>query len=169
MKKILLISGLFIFLVSCRSSFNSFYNNHKTDIGATSFQVPKLMKPLIGSISHEVGQAIGHISDFKFIKFENIDDLKRQALINEMNAVTKRKYVDVFRKNKIENTQIIAVKEKGTAVTDIVIFNSNEKVTITFYLKGLFDAAKIRRLAEEKGFDSLTNSLLQSYSQNLDS
>ena len=67
MKKIILISSLCVFLASCGSSFNSFYNSHKSDLGTTSFQVPKFMKAIVGSISPEINQAIGNISDFKLL------------------------------------------------------------------------------------------------------
>ena len=42
-----------LLMLNCGSSFQSFYNNHKNDIGATSFQVPNFMKAVLGSISPE--------------------------------------------------------------------------------------------------------------------
>lgn len=166
MKKIILISSLCVFLASCGSSFNSFYNSHKSDLGTTSFQVPKFMKAIVGSISPEINQAIGNISDFKFIKFENINAFKRQSLINEMNGVTKQKYIDVFRKNEVDRTQIISVREKGTEITDVIIFKSTVDVTSAYYLQGHFDANKIRKMANDGGVDSFTKGLLKSYNQN---
>lgn len=132
-------------------------------MGATSFQVPKFMKTIVGSISPEINQAIGNISDFKYIKIENMNNLKRQSLIDEMNAITKQRYVDIFRKNEVDRTQIVSVKEKGVVVTDIIIFNSTADVSTAYYLQGHFDASKIRSLANEDGVDSLTNGLLKSY------
>ena len=70
MKKIILISSLCVFLASCGSSFNSFYNSHKSDLGTTSFQVPKFMKAIVGSISPEINQAIGNISDTRHTRAE---------------------------------------------------------------------------------------------------
>ena len=57
MKKILFFFSLISLYVSCGSnkSFQSFYNNHKNDIGVTAFQVPNFMKTLLGSISTEMG------------------------------------------------------------------------------------------------------------------
>ncbi len=124
------------------------------------------MKAVVGSISPEINQAIGNISDFKFIKFENANSFKRQTLINEMNAVTKHKYVDVFRKNEADRTQVISVKEKDIVVTDVIIFSSTEKVTTAYYLQGHFDAGKIRSLANEDGIDTFTNTLIKSYDSN---
>jgi len=64
------------------------------------------MKAIVGSVSLEINQAIGNFLDFKSIKFENINSLKRQSLIKEMNVVTKQKYVDFFRKIEENITKI---------------------------------------------------------------
>ena len=133
---------------------------------ATSFHVPKFMKAVVGNISPEINKAIGNISDFKFIKFENINNVKRQGLISEMNAVTKYKYVDVFRKNEKNRTQIISVKEKGVVATDVIIFNSTQEITAAYYLQGHFDANKIKSLANENNIDDFTNGLLKFYGNN---
>ena len=58
------------------------------------------MKAIVGSVSLEINQPIGDFLDFKSIKFENINSLKRQSLIKEMNVVTKQKYVDVLERLK---------------------------------------------------------------------
>ncbi|MDB0041025.1 DUF4252 domain-containing protein, partial [Algibacter sp.] len=89
MKKIVLLISLGFLLVSCGSSFQSFYDTHKADKGTTLFQVPNFMKAVLSNISPEVKHAIGNISDFKYIKFEKVDTLRRQNLIAEMSAVTK--------------------------------------------------------------------------------
>ena len=65
MKKIVLVISLGFLLMSCGSSFQSFYNNHKADMGATSFQVPNFMKAVLSNISPEVKHAIGNIADLK--------------------------------------------------------------------------------------------------------
>jgi hypothetical protein len=125
MKKIVLVISLGFLLVSCGSSFQSFYDNHKADMGATSFQVPNFMKAVLSNISPEVKHAIGNISDFKYIKFEKVDALRRQNLIAEMSAVTKSGFTDIFRKNEAYNTRIISIRELGAVVTDAIIFNSH--------------------------------------------
>lgn len=167
MKKIFLTISVFFLLFSCGSSFKGFYNSHKEDIGVTSFQVPNFMKALVGNISPEMNQAIGNISDFKFIKFESINSFKRQSLIMEMNDVTKNGYTDVFRKNEIDNTRIISVREAGAVVTDVIFFNSNDNLTTAYYLQGHFDPVKIRSFADEDKFNGFTNNLLQSYQTNI--
>jgi hypothetical protein len=167
MKRLGLVLVLGFLLVSCSSSFQSFYNNHKADMGTTSFQVPNFMKAVLSNISPEVKHAIGNISDFKYIKFEKVDALKRQNLIAEMSAVTNSGYTDVFRKNEIDNTRIISVRELGAVVTDAIIFNSNETETTAFYLQGNFDPEKIKMFANEDTFNTFSNDLMQSYNTNL--
>ncbi|MGB5417443.1 DUF4252 domain-containing protein [Algibacter sp.] len=167
MKKIILVLGLSVLLVSCGSSFQSFYNNHKADMGTTSFQVPNFMKAVLGNISPEVKNAIGNISDFKYIKFQNVDALKRQSLISEMSAVTNSGFKDVFRKNELVNTRIISVIEIGPVVTDAIIFNSTESETTAFYLQGNFDPEKIKTFADEDAFNTFSNDLIQNYQMNL--
>lgn len=167
MKKISLIISLGFLLVSCGSSFQGFYNNHKADMGTTSFQVPNFMKAVLSNISPEVKNAIGNISDFKYIKFEKVDALKRKNLIVEMNAVTNSGFTDVFRKNEVDNTRIISVRELGVVVTDAIIFNSTETETTAYYLQGNFDPDKIKSFADEDTFNNFSNDLMQSYQTNI--
>lgn len=136
-------------------------------MGATSFQVPNFMKAVLSNISPEVKHAIGNISDFKYIKFENLGALKRQSLISEMNAVTNNGFTDVFRKNDLANTRIVSVGEVGVVVTDVIIFNSTEIETTAYYLQGNFDPDKIKSFANEETFNTFSNHLIQSYQNNL--
>ena len=167
MKKIIIVLSLCFLLVSCGSSFQSFYNNHKADIGATSFQVPNFMKAVLSNISPKVKHAIGNISDFKYIKFENVTALKRQSLISEMNAVTNSGFTDVFRKNDLANTRIISVGEIGVVVTDVIIFNSTETETTAYYLQGNFDPEKIKSFADQDKFNAFSTDLMQTYQTNI--
>ncbi|ULC58753.1 DUF4252 domain-containing protein [Flaviramulus sp. BrNp1-15] len=167
MKNIFITISLCFLLVSCSSSFQGFYNNHKADMGATSFQVPNFMKALLSNISPEVKSAIGNISDFKYIKFQSVNALKRQSLIEEMNAVTNSGYTDVFRKNELEQTRIISVREVGVVVTDAIIFNSTENETTAYYFQGNFDPEKIKSFADEETFNAFSNNLMQSYNSNI--
>ncbi|MGC6430891.1 MAG: DUF4252 domain-containing protein [Jejuia sp.] len=167
MKKSLLVICISLLLISCGSSFQGFYDQHKTDIGATSFQVPSFMKAVLSSISPEIKHSIGNISDFKFIKIENTSNLKRETLITEINDVAKNGYLDVFRKNDPDNTRIISVREAGVVVTDVIIFNSSATETTAYYLQGNFDPEKIKTFADKSTFDTFTEDLIQQYGANL--
>lgn len=167
MKKSTLVIFISVLFVSCGTSFQGFYNNHRADLGTTSFQVPNFMKAVLSTISPEVKNAIGTISDFKYITFENVNTAKRQTLIIEMNAVTNNGYTDVFRKNAEDQTRIISVKEIGVIVTDVIIFNSSASETTAYYLQGNFDPEKIKSFADEDTFNTFSNDLLQNYKTNL--
>lgn len=167
MKQLFLVVCLCMLLMSCGSSFQGFYNTHKADLGTTSFQVPNFMKAVLGNISPEVKHAIGNISDFKYITFKDVNALKRQRLVTEMNAVTNNGYLDAFRKNTPEQTRIISVREAGTVVTDVIIFNSSKTETTAYYLQGNFDPEKIKSFTDEDTFNTFSNDLLQNYKTNI--
>ena len=167
MKKTLFIISLFTLFFSCGSaSFQGFYNAHKTDLGATSFQVPNFMKALLSSVSVQTKSVIGNLQDLKYIQLEQVSEVRRASVISEMNAVTNYGFTDMFRKNEVAETRIISVKERGNILTDVIIFNSNNLKTTAFYLKGSFDPDKIKVLSEAKNFDAFSQDLLQSYKSN---
>lgn len=168
MKNFLVLLAFSVVLFSCKSvSFQGFYNTHKADLGATSFQVPKVLKALLSSVSDETKSVIGNLQDIKYIKLDNVSAVRRKQIIAEMNAVTNSGYMDMFRQNKVNNTRIISVKEKGNILTDVILFNCDQKEATAFYLKGVFDPEKIKTLSKTKTFDALSLDLLQSYKSNM--
>ena len=146
MKKIITFLCIISMLFSCGSgkSFQSFFNDHKKDIGATAFQVPNFLRGVLRNISPEVGGFFQNVRDFKFITFNEISKEKQSELINEMNLVTNSNFTDILRKNTVEKTKIISVKEDGEVVTQAIIFNTTLAKTSVFYLKGRFDPNKIK-------------------------
>lgn len=165
MKKLFTISLCVLFFTSCGSgkSFQSFFNDHKRDVGVTAFQVPNFMRALISNISPEINSFFGNVKDFKFITFNNITSLKQNTLIEEMDLVTANKFTDILRTNTIEKTKIISVKEDGDVVTQAIIFNSTLAKTSVFYLKGRFDPNRLKQLSETNQFENLSNKLIQNY------
>ena len=129
-----------LIIYSCGStrSFQSFFNDHKSDLGVTAFQVPNFMKALLGNIAPRQNM-FSDMADFKFITFNNSSKQYHNQLIDEMNVVANNKYTDMFRKNTVENTKIISVKEFGNIVTEAIVFDSKPTKTTVFYLKGKFD------------------------------
>ena len=165
MKKLATTILFLLIFTSCGSgkSFQSFFNNHKNDIGATAFQVPNFMRTLLSNISPEINSLFNNVRDFKFITFNEISKAKQTELINEMNLVTANNFTDVLRKNTLEKTKILSVKEDGDVVTQAIIFNSTLKKTSVFYLKGRFDPNRIKELSESNQFENLSSKLLQNY------
>jgi len=82
---ILLLCGL---LYNCGTSFQSFYNNHKNDIGATSFQVPNFMKAMLSLMNPDAKNIVGNLSDLKYIKLTNVSGIKRSGIVEEMKKRT---------------------------------------------------------------------------------
>ena len=169
MKKIYLVFLFFGLITSCGTgkTFQSFFNDHKKDIGVTAFQVPNFMRSLVQNISPEINSLFGNVRDFKFITFDEISRAKQNELISEMNLITDNNFTDVLRKNTIENTKIVSVKENGNIVTQAIIFNSTLAKTSVFYLKGNFDSNRIRELSRTNQFENLSSKLIQNYQKTI--
>lgn len=165
MQKVIIIVTITILFISCGSSksFQSFFNEHKNDVGVTAFQVPNFMKALLGSISPEMGGMFNNLHDLKFITFNEISKPKQQELVNQINLVTANRYKDILRQNEPEKTKILSVIEDGNVVKKAIIFNSTLAKTSVFYLKGSFDPNKLKKLSETNQFDNLSNQLIQQY------
>ena len=165
MKKLSLAFAFLLLLSSCGSgkSFNSFFNDHKRDLGATAFQVPNFMMTLVKNISPEINDLFGNVNDFKFITFSEISREKQNLIISEMNLVTDNNFTDILRSNAAEKTKIVSVKEVGNVVTQAIIFNSTLSETSVLYLKGRFDPNRIRLLSESNQFENLSEKLIQNY------
>ncbi|TVZ55789.1 uncharacterized protein DUF4252 [Lutibacter sp. Hel_I_33_5] len=162
-KSFIIIACCVLFSCGSGRSFQSFFNQHKNDIGVTAFQVPNFMRALVRTISPEINTLFGNVRDFKFITFNDISKMKQTELITEINAVTANKFTDVLRKNTLEKTKIVSVKEDGDVVTQAIIFNSTLEKTTAFYLKGRFDPNRIKSLSETNQFENLSNKLIQNY------
>lgn len=168
MKNRFLYSSIIFLLVSCGSSksFQSFFNEHKSDLGVTAFQVPNFMKAILSNISPEQN-LFDNLTDFKFITFNNSSTQYQKGLIDEMNLVAGNKFTDMFRKNTVENTKIISVKEFGNVVTEAIVFDSKLEKTTVFYIKGQFDPDKIKVFSDDNTFDDFSKKLQQEYQMNL--
>lgn len=168
MKKFLLAFSVLLLMVSCGSSrsFQHFFDTHKTDIGVTAFQVPNFMKSILSNISPKEG-LFDNLTDFKFITFNSMTAQNQMNLINEMNNVASHNYTDMFRKNTVENTKIISVKELGNIVTEAIVFDSKLEKTTIFYIKGQFDPEKIKAFSNDNAFEDFSNKLQEEYQLNM--
>ena len=168
MKKFLLAFSVLLLMVSCGSSrsFQHFFDTHKTDIGVTAFQVPNFMKSILSNISPKEG-LFDNLTDFKFITFNSMTAQNQMNLINEMNNVASHNYTDMFRKNTVENTKIISVKELGNIVTEAIVFDSKLEKTTIFYIKGQFDPEKIKAFSNDNAFEDFSKKLQEEYQLNM--
>ncbi|RUA12567.1 MAG: hypothetical protein DSY82_00915 [Flavobacteriia bacterium] len=143
-------------LTACSSSqsFNQFYNNHKNDDHVASFQVPGYLRSLLRNASPELNNLFKNVKDFKSITFSNTTPQQNEQIINEINYIT-RNNTDVVRKNEGNERFLISVKEKGDRIKNVILYKNNGSKHNILYLKGNFDAERIRELAKEHKFDSL--------------
>ncbi len=164
MKKLILFCS-FIVLFSCGNTktFQSFFNNHKKDLGVTAFQVPNFMRTILTNISPEINSLFGNVKDFKFITFKDISKEKQLTLIQEIDLVTAHNFTDILRTNSVEKTKIISVKEDGNTVTQAIIFNTTLAKSSVFYLKGRFNPNQLKKLSETNQFENLSDKLIQNY------
>ncbi len=168
MKKIIVLLFILAIVSSCGSSrsFQNFYDTHKTDLGVTAFQVPNFMKTILSNISPKQNM-FDNLTDFKFITFDKMSTQNQMNLITEMNAVASNRFTDMFRRNTVENTKIISVKEFGNVVTEAIVFDSKLEKTTIFYIKGQFDPNKIKAFSDDATFDDFSKNLQQQYQLNL--
>ena len=156
MKNILLILASVILCISCSSyhSIDSFYDNHKNDPNASSFQLPTFLKNAVKSISPELREIVGDVDDFRSISFKYCSVAQDQQITEELNSITKN-YKDVVRKNENGKNISVSVKEKGNTIKEVILHSQKNKDHYVMYLKGNFDTEKINRLAEAEDFESL--------------
>lgn len=167
MRNLIIASILALSFFSCGTSFDHFFKSHKTDLGTTSFEMPNFFRGVLTGLAPETKTIIDHISDFQYIKFDDVNAVERQILAKEMNEITTSGYTDMYRKNEINQVRILSVKEKGNKITDFIIFNSNDKETTAFYLRGNFDPTQIKLLSDETKYSEFTEQLIQAYQNNL--
>ena len=163
MLKKILFTGFILLFISCGSSVESFYDAHKNDTNVTAVQVPKFMYSLLGNLSPEMNELIGNVSDIRYMNLPSSSSLRNQQINTEIDKITKSGYSDVFRKNNDNTRSLLSVKEQGNIIKQIILHNSNGSNNSLLYLKGNFDADKIRKMAETDDFSKFSNALDQKY------
>ncbi|MCF8715748.1 DUF4252 domain-containing protein [Joostella atrarenae] len=159
----ILFAGLVFLLTSCGSSVESFYDAHKNDTNVTAVQVPKFMYSLIGNLSPEVDALINNVSDIRYMNIPGNTALRNQQINSEIDKITKSGYSDIFRKNTSDTQSLLTVKEKGNTIKEIILHNNKGANNSLLYLKGNFDADKIKKMAENDDFSNFNNLLDQKY------
>lgn len=152
----LFLLTIILSMIACSSSqsFNQFYNNHKNDEYVTSFQVPGYLRSLLRNASPELNSLFKNVKDFKSISFPKTTPLQSEQINKEIDYIT-RNNTDMVRKNEGEERLLISVKEKGERIKQVIIYKNNGSKHHILYLKGNFDANRIKQLAEEHEFENL--------------
>ncbi len=121
------------------------------------------MYSLLGSASPEVKDVMKNVSDIRYMNLPSSSSLKNQQINTEIDKITKSGYSDIFRKNNNENRSLLTVKEQGNTIKQIILHNSNGSNNSLLYLKGNFDAGKIRKMAEDDTFTEFNSILDNKY------
>lgn len=157
---------VFVLSVSACGSYNSidsFYNAHKNDSQVTAIRVPQFMLSLLSNISPEMKSLIGNTKDLRYMQFPSTTPDRTQYLNNQMNSITGKSFIEVFRKNDELKRNVISIREKRNAVKEILIYNNNNIRGSFLYFKGNFDPVKVREMAKNSEFNELPKSLVKDF------
>ncbi len=165
MLKYLSLLLLLIAINSCSTynSIDTFYNAHKNDDQVTALRVPQFMLSLIGNLSPEMNSLIGNTKDLRYMQFPSKTPERSEYLNRQMEGVTGKSFIEVFRKNDGLNRHVISIREKKNAVKEILIFNNNGQNGSFLYFNGNFDPAKVREMARNEEFQKLGDGLINQY------
>ena len=159
--RLLLISVALSTMMAC-SSYNSmdrFYNEHKDDNEVMAIRVPQLMINLLAGISPEMQAILGNTRDMRYMRFSGLDTKRTRILNTQMNSMTTRSFIEVYRKNENLKRNIISIREKRNTVKEIIVYN-NDNINASFlYFNGNFDPAQVRSLAKNDEFKEVSENL----------
>lgn len=165
MKFPLLFLLLLIMLTGCGTynSIDTFYDNHKNDNQVTAVRVPRFMLGMLGEISPEIQTLIGNTKDLRYMQFPSTTAEKTQFLNQQMNDITGNSFIEVFRKNDDLKRNVISIREKRNTVKEILIYINNGQNGSFLYFNGNFDPEKVRQLANEDGFKTLGDGIINQF------
>jgi hypothetical protein len=149
-------------LASCGSynSIDSFYDAHKNDAKVTAIRVPQFMLGLISSISPEMKSLVGRTKDLRYMQFPSTTPARTHFLNQQMNGITGKSFIEVFRKNDGLMRNVVSIRQKRNAVKEILIYNNNNETGSFLYFNGHFDPIKVREMAQNNQFENLGNMLV---------
>ncbi len=166
MKHLTYLLLLALMLSSCGTPRNldAFYNKHKDDDQVLAFRVPPVMFYALRGISPEMDSFFGTTTDLRFIQLPAVKTAGLQDMNQQFNQLTSGSFIEIFRKNDGPKRNVVAIRERGKTVRDILIFNNSELKGSLLYIQGNFDPAKVRSMAQEEEFLNLQDKLIQNYS-----
>ena len=165
MKNILSLCLLGLLLYGCGSSrsIDAFYDQHKEDDQVLAFRVPPVMFAMVKGLSPEMENLFGSTRDLRYIRLPADSGRGIQALNNQVSTLTAGSFIEIFRKNEGPKRNVVAIRERGNSVRDIMVFNNNELHGSLLYIKGNFDPEKVRSMARDEDFTDLQEKLVQGF------
>jgi len=170
-KTLTILSLLLVFSCGSYNSIDSFYNAHKNDNQVTAVRVPQFMLSLLGNISPEMKSLIGNTKDLRYMQFPSATPARTQFLNTEMNNITGNSFIEVYRKNDDLRRHVVSVREKKSAVKEILIYTNNNLNASFLYFNGNFDPEKVRQMAQNEDFQKIgkgLNSQMNMKNRNID-
>ena len=158
-RTLVISSLLLVFSCGSYNSMDSFYNAHKNDNQVTAVRVPQFMLSLLGTISPEMKSLIGNTKDLRYMQFPSATAARTQFLNAEMNNITGNSFIEVYRKNDDLRRNVVSVREKKSAVKEILIYTNNNLNASFLYFKGNFDPEKVRKMAQNEDFQKIGKGL----------
>lgn len=167
MKRIICVFGL-LCLASCNTynSIDSFYEAHKEDDQVTAIRVPRFMLSLVGNISPEMKSLVGNTKDLRYMQFPSSTPARTEFLNRQMNGITGRSFIEVYRKNDNLKRNIVSIREKRDVVKEILIYNNNATTGSFLYFNGNFDPVKVRQMANNEEFQRFSEGFIDQYHSN---
>lgn len=161
---------LLLIFPSCAgtNSVDAFYEKHKEDDQVLAFRVPPVMFSMLRGLSGDSETLISQTRDLRYIrlpvgKSPEISDLNRQV-----GQLTSGSYIEVFRKNDGDRRNLVAIRERGKTVRDIMVYTNNASHGSLLYIKGDFDPAQVRAMAQRESFGNLENELISTFGSSRD-
>jgi hypothetical protein len=121
------------------------------------------MLALIGNISPEMNSLVGNTRDLRYMQFPSSTPARTAFLNKQMNGITGNSFIEIYRKNDNLKRNIISVREKRSAVKEILIYNNNNLNGSFLYFNGNFDPAKVRQMAKNEEFQKLGEGLINQF------
>ncbi len=163
LKTFFVLSALILSSCGTYNSIDTFYNAHKNDDQVTAIRVPQFMLSLIGNISPEMKSMIGSTKDLRYMQFPSATPARTEFLNKQMNGITGNAFIEVYRKNDDLKRNVVSVREKKSAVKEILIYNNNSVNGSFLYFNGSFDPEKVRRMAQNEDFQKIGEGLMNQF------
>jgi hypothetical protein len=161
MKKTL-VSIYLLILASCGSTRNvdRFYEAHKNDDQVTAIRGPRVMLTMISGISPDMEALVGRTKELRYMQFPSSTPARTEFLNQQMTTMTGNSFLEVYRKNDQLKRHVVAIREKGNSVKEILVYKNNNVNGSFLYFNGDFDPVKVRELAMANHFDGFSEALL---------
>lgn len=154
---------LLLFSCSSNKAVDNFYQEHKEDPKVLAVRVPQFMISYLSGLSPETRKLIGRTRDIRYMRLPSASADKTRSLNETMNQFTAGNYIEVFRKNDELKRNVVAVREQGKTVREIIVYYNDQQSGTFLYLDGVFNPDLVRAMAREGGFEKMATALVQEF------